>query len=77
MNNLLICTLQVLHSEVQSLEPPHAELVTLGMSLYPTAPEDRVRQLKEELETLQRRLCVRNEVLPQRYSKISLFIKET
>lgn len=59
-----------MHSEVQSLEPAHAELISLGISLYPTAPEERVRQLKDELETLQRRLHVQNEVLPQRYSKI-------
>lgn len=59
-------SLQALHAEVQSLEPAHAELVSLGTSLCPTAPEERVRQLKDELETLQRRLHVQNEVLPQR-----------
>lgn len=74
MNDLLLCTLKVLHSEVQSIEPPHSELVTLGASLYPTAPEDRVRQLKEELETLQMRLCVQNEVLPQRYREMKIII---
>lgn len=71
---------QVLHSEVLSLEPAHAELVSLGMSLYPTAPDDRISQLKDDLETLQRRLHLQNEVLPQRYSQrkktflVNLFI---
>lgn len=58
--------LQALHSEVQSLAPAYAELVSVGTSLCPTAPEDRVRQLKDELETLQQRLHAQNEVLPQR-----------
>lgn len=58
--------LQALRSEVQSLEPAHAELISLGSSLYPTAPEDRVKQLKDELAALQRRLHVQNEALPQR-----------
>lgn len=59
-------SMQALYSDVQSLEPAHAELVSLETSLCPTAPEERVRQLKDELETLQRRLHVQNEVLPQR-----------
>lgn len=59
-------SLQALLSDVQSLEPAHPELASLVMSLCPTAPEERVRQLKEELETLQRRLNVQNEVIPQR-----------
>lgn len=61
-----IFPLQALHSEVQSLEPAHAELVSLGTSLCPTAPEERVKQLQDELESLQRRLHVQNEDLPQR-----------
>lgn len=63
-------SLQVLYSEVQSLERAHAELASLGTSLYPTAEGERVSQLKDELETLQRRLHVQNEVLPQRYNEI-------
>lgn len=62
--------LKALHSEVLSLEPAHAELVSLGTSLYLTAPDERVRQLKDELEALQGRLHVQNEALPQRYNKI-------
>ena len=58
--------LQALHSEVRSLEPAHAELISLGTSLCPTAPEDRVKQLKDELAALQRRLQVQSEALPQR-----------
>lgn len=63
-------SLQALHSEVQSLERAYTELVSLGTSLYPTATEEKVGQLKDELEILQRRLRVQNEVLPQRYFKI-------
>lgn len=59
----------MLHSELQSLEPAHAELESLGMLLYPAAPDERVRQLKDELGTLQRRLHVQNQVLPERYSE--------
>lgn len=66
LNNLQINSLQALHSEIQTLEPAHAELVSLGTSLCPTAPEERVRHLKDELETLQKRLHVQNEVFPQR-----------
>lgn len=58
--------LQALHSELQSLEPSHPELESLVMALCPTASEERAMQLKDELETLQRRLHVQNEVIPQR-----------
>ncbi|KAF1374585.1 hypothetical protein PFLUV_G00230620 [Perca fluviatilis] len=62
--------LQALHSEVQSLAPAYAELVSVGTSLCPTAPEDSVRQLKDELETLQQRLHGQNEALPQRIKEL-------
>lgn len=58
----------MLLSEVLSLEPAHPELASLVSSLCPTAPEERVRQLRDELQTLQRRLHVQNEVIPQRYN---------
>lgn len=61
-----MCSSQASHSEVHSLEPAHAELASLVTSLCPTAPEDRVRQLKDELETLRQRLHVQNEVIPHR-----------
>lgn len=63
-----LSSLQMLLSEVLSLEPAHPELVSLVSSLCPTAPEERVRQLRDELQTLQRRLHVQNEVIPQRYN---------
>ena len=69
--------MEVLHSEVQSLDLAHVELVSVGTSLFPTAPEERVKQLKDELEALQWRLHVQNEVLPQRYSKIVHLLMET
>lgn len=59
-------SLQALHCEVQGLEPAYVELVSLATSLYLTAPQERVKQLKEELEMLQRRLHVQNEALPQK-----------
>lgn len=57
---------QALHSDMKSLEPAHAGLVSLGTSLYPTAPAERVGELKQELENLQKRLQAQNEALPQR-----------
>lgn len=59
-------SLQAIHSEVQTFKAAHPELVSLVMSLCPTAPEDRVKELKDELETLQKRLQVQNDVIPQR-----------
>ncbi len=67
-------SLQALHSEVLALEPTHTELTSLGTALCPTAPEERVRQLKDELETLQRRLNVQNEVIPQRLDHLTAVI---
>lgn len=58
--------LQALHSEVQSLEPSLPALASVVTSLCPTAPEDKVRQLKEELENLQKRFNLQNKVIPQR-----------
>lgn len=58
--------MQALHSEVQSFQPVHPELVTLVDSLCPTAPEERVRQLKDDLDTLQTKLHIQNEVIPER-----------
>lgn len=58
--------MQALHFEVQSFQPVHLELVTLVNSLCPTAPEESVQQLKDELETLQKKLHIQNEVIPER-----------
>lgn len=59
-------SLQALHSEVQSLEPTLPALSSLVMSLCPTAPEERVKELKEELQSLLTRLNVQNKIIPQR-----------
>ncbi|KAJ0062855.1 hypothetical protein NL108_008143 [Boleophthalmus pectinirostris] len=58
--------LQALQSEVHTLEPTYLELMSLGTLLYPSAPEERVTQLKEDLETLQKRLNIQKAVIPQR-----------
>lgn len=58
--------IQLLQSEVQTLEPLYLELMSLGTLLYPSAPEERVAQLREDLETLQKRLNIQKAVIPQR-----------
>ncbi|CAG13184.1 unnamed protein product, partial [Tetraodon nigroviridis] len=62
--------LQALHSEVQSFQPVHLELVTLVDFLCPTAPEERVQQLKDDLETLQKKLHIQNEVILERIEEL-------
>ncbi|XP_037550764.1 nesprin-1 [Nematolebias whitei] len=62
--------LQALQLEEQGLERAHADLVSLGTLLHPTAPEERVIQLKDELWTLQKRLTVQQEVIPQRIAEL-------
>ncbi|XP_041828569.1 nesprin-1-like [Melanotaenia boesemani] len=62
--------LQALQPEVQSLQRDCAELVSLETLLYPTAPEERVIQLKDELQNMQERLLVQHEVLPQRITEL-------
>lgn len=57
---------QALQVEVESLKKAHEDLASLGTLLYPTAPEDNVTKLKDELGTLQERLLVQQEVIPQR-----------
>lgn len=58
--------LQALHSEIQSFQLVHPELATLVNTLCPTASEERVQQLKDDLGTLQKRLHFQNEVIPER-----------
>jgi len=70
-------SLQAFLSELHFLQPAHADLVSLGTSLCPAAPEERAKQLEDELEMLQRKLHVQNEVLPQRYIISPEIIKNT
>lgn len=58
--------MQALYSEVQSIQAVHPELVTLVDSLSPTAPEERVQQLKDDLDILQNKLHIQIEVIPER-----------
>lgn len=58
--------LQALQPELRSLQTAHADLQTLGMDFYHSAPEQKVLQMKDELETLHRRLRVQQEALPER-----------
>nr|XP_057913481.1 nesprin-1 isoform X6 [Doryrhamphus excisus] len=60
--------LQALRSEVQTLASSHAELVSLGTSLYPSAPDES--HLMEDLDALQGRLHVQNEALPRRIQEL-------
>lgn len=58
--------LQALQPELQSLQTAHADLLTLGTDVFPSAAEQTVLQLQEELDVLQRRLQVQQEALPRR-----------
>uniref|UniRef100_A0AAV2JAL2 Calponin-homology (CH) domain-containing protein n=1 Tax=Knipowitschia caucasica TaxID=637954 RepID=A0AAV2JAL2_KNICA len=58
--------LQSLQSELLSLEHSYLDLVSLGTLLCPFAPEEKVTQLKEEHNTLQKRLETQKAVIPQR-----------
>ncbi|KAK6304736.1 hypothetical protein J4Q44_G00253220 [Coregonus suidteri] len=62
--------LQDLQSEVVSLEPLHAGLVASGTSLYPTAPEEKARQLSDDLEQLKKRWSSQNQLIPHRLTLI-------
>ena len=57
---------QHLRSELKSLEVLLKELGTQAEALYPTAPQERVEALKEELHQLQQRWSSQTTALANR-----------
>ncbi|XP_029943278.1 nesprin-1-like [Salarias fasciatus] len=58
--------LQALQAELQDLDPVLEQLRALGAELVSTADQETRTRLRETLETLQTRLQVQNQDLPQR-----------
>lgn len=56
-------TLQEMERETTSFEALLQGLMNLGVCLYPTAPESRIRDLRDELTQIQERCCsVKNSI---------------